>query len=79
MNGVIIRRGGGGGVGGFGGGGIFRLNFRDFRDLKNFAKLKSRKQKVPRKLKTRKLVTYIKTFISVFRSARSIHTQENMS
>ena len=31
-----------------------------FRDLRNFEKLKSREKKVPRKLKTRNLVTFIK-------------------
>ena len=45
-----------------------RLNFRDFRHLKHFAKFKSReKKKMSRKLGTRILVTFIKTFFKVFR------------
>ena len=39
----------------------------NFRDLKNVAKLKSHEKKVPRKLKTRNLVTFIKSFIYTWR------------
>ena len=51
-----------------------RLHFHDFHDLKNFAKLKFREKKVPRKLKTRNLLTYIKNLCLSFPSARSLHT-----
>ena len=48
------------------------LNFRDFRDCKNIAKLKTREKKLSRKLMTRNLIACYKTLLLTLTSVYMI-------